>query len=342
MEQTYHAFIGTNSVRGSQGIYTLDICGETIRILAVTPAYNAGGLALSRDGKNLYAASEGMTFRGQASGGITAFAVEPDGSLRWQCGQRSYGQRTCCVAVDDKKEWAYGCDFYQGTWSSYPVLPDGSLGPADRTVAPPPDSGWKALHCIEPIGSDFVGVISLAQCALVIYRAKDGTPITSFPFPEGSFPRYLAVTEEAIYAMLQSPDHIYVLENRLSQDGTLRHIQTLSLMDPAHQTFAATSTIRVSPNKALVMAANRPSNSITLYSRSPDGTLTMERVVDVPGNGPRDFNISQDGALVVVAMQHSDQVVVFRVDYDSKDLILLGQPVHVPSPAAVAAIRRCQ
>lgn len=343
MQQLYHAFIGTNSVRGSQGIYTLeiDVAAESVKVTSTAPAYNAGGIALSQDGKTLYAASEGMTFQGYASGGVSAYDILPDGRPVYRNGQRSYGQRTCCVAVDRRKENVYGCDFYKGTWSSYPVLADGTLAPARLTVAPPPGAPWPALHCIEAIGDDYVGVISLAECALVIYRAEDGARITEFSFPDGSFPRYLAAADNTIYAMLQSPDHIYVLQNHLKENGTLHHVQTVSLLDEAHQVFAATSTIRITPDQSLVMAANRPSNSITIYSRGEQGTLTMERVVDIPGNGPRDFNISQDGKLVVVAMQHSDEVVVLQVDYAHRNLIPLGKPVHVPSPAAVASIRRC-
>ena len=117
MKNCYRAFIGTNSVRGSQGIYTLEIDGDSgeAEIISTAQVYNTGCVALSQDEKNLYAASEGMTFDGHASGGVTAYRVEQDGSLTRLNGQRSYGQRTCCVAVDGKKEAVYGCDFHVPT-----------------------------------------------------------------------------------------------------------------------------------------------------------------------------------------------------------------------------------
>ena len=104
--ESYYAFIGTNSVRGSRGIYTLRIDAETgiAMIMSTAPAYNTGCLALSQDGGNLYAAAEGMTFDGYADGGVMAFRVNQDGSLHRLNGQRSYGQRTCCVAVDREKK----------------------------------------------------------------------------------------------------------------------------------------------------------------------------------------------------------------------------------------------
>ena len=342
MKHYYRAFIGTNSVRGSQGIYTLEIDGDTgaAEIISTTQVYNTGCVALSQDEKNLYAASEGMTFDGHASGGVTAYRIEENGSLTKLNGQRSYGQRTCCTAVDHAKKNVYGCDFYVGTWSAYPIAQDGSLQPARLTVAPPENAGWRALHCIAPIDNEFVAVISLAETAVVIYRAEDGARVTSFPFPERAFPRYLAVAEGTIYAMLQMPDDIYVLENHLREDGTLRHVQTIQVMDESHRNMPATSTIRVTPDQRLVMAANRPSNSITVYSRSGDGRLTMEQVADIPGDGPRDFHISRDGRLVVVAMQHSDEVAIMKVESQRKRLVQLGRTIHVPSPAAVAVTGR--
>ena len=340
----YYAFIGTNSVRGSRGIYTLRIDGDTGAAEAVStvPAYNTGGLALSRDEQNLYAVAEGMTFQGYADGGVTAYQIHSDGSLTNLNGQRSHGQRTCCVAVDDNKKNAYACNFYDGTWSAFGLEANGALKPARLVVAPPEDAGWKALHCVAPIQDDYVGVISLAECALVIYRADNGERVTHYNFPGQPFPRYFAAVEDCIYAMMQFPDEIYVFKSHLKDQGSLELLQRVRLLDEAHEGMPATSTIRVTPDGSLVLAANRPSNTITIYSRQSDGTLVREHVVDIPGNGPRDFNISGDGALVVTAMQHSDEVYVLKIDYENKNLVQLGGPVKVPSPAAVAVSGRVE
>ena len=340
--ESYYAFIGTNSVRGSRGIYTLRIDAETgiAKIMSTAPAYNTGCLALSQDGGNLYAAAEGMTFDGYADGGVMAFRVNQDGSLHRLNGQRSYGQRTCCVAVDREKKNVYACNFYKGTWSAYALQENGALSPARLVVAPPEASAWKALHCIGTIEEDYVGVISLAECALVVYRGDTGVRVTSFSFPHNPFPRYFAAVDDTIYAMLHSPDEIYVFQSHLKENGGLELIQKVRLLDDAHPAIPATSTIRVTPDRKLVLAANRPSNTITVYTRNPNGTLTPERVAEIPGNGPRDFNISGDGALVVAAMQHSDEVFVLKLDAYEKTLIPVGQAVKVPSPAAVAVSGR--
>ena len=343
MSQSYYnAFIGTNSVRGSRGIYSLRIDGETgaAEVVSTEQAYNTGCVVLTEDGKNLYAVAEGMTFEGYADGGLTAYQVHPDGRLTKLNGARSHGQRTCCAAVDAEKKNAYACNFYDGTWSAFRLEENGALKPAHLVVEPPAEAEWKALHCVGTIEDDYVGVISLAECALVIYRAEDGARVTSFPFPGHPFPRYFAAVDHSIYAMMQFPDDIYVFESRLKEEGTIKLLQKVQLMDDAHRAMPSTSTIRVTPDHSLVLAANRDSNTITIYSRQSDGTLKTERVAELPGNGPRDFNISQDGALVVTAMQHSDEVYILKIDYERKNLVQLGGPVKVPSPAAVAVSGR--
>jgi 6-phosphogluconolactonase len=339
----YQAFIGTNSVRGSQGIYTLRIDAQTLapEIVATRQTYNTGGVALSGDAKHLYAVAEGMTFEGWAEGGVSAFAVEDDGSLRPLGGQRSHGQRTCCVALDKQERHALCCNFYHGTWCAMPIKADGSLSPARLVVAPPEDSGWKALHCITALDEEHLGVISLAECALVAYRIDDGRRVASFPFPENPFPRYLAVQGNYIYAMMQFPDALYVLENQLAQSGKLVLRQTTTLLDEAHPSMPASSTLRVTPDGKWLLAANRPSNSLTLFAIQPDGTLVRENIIEIPGDGPRDFHLSRDGRIAVVAMQHSNQVQVMELDTANKTLHHRGT-VSVPSPAAVAVTGRME
>ena len=79
----YTAWIGTNTMRNSLGIYTVSINGDTLRgeIKHTEKAYNTGALALSKDGKRLYAASEGMSFMGYGSGGVMSYRIDGGGKL---------------------------------------------------------------------------------------------------------------------------------------------------------------------------------------------------------------------------------------------------------------------
>lgn len=343
-KEFYNFYIGTNSVRGSLGIYSVSIDCETSfpKIISTSPIYNSGSLALSPDGKNLYSAVEGMTFQGMADGGVVAYNVEPGGKLIAVGGQPSCGQRTCCVAVDPEGKQVYAANFYQGTLTFFERNRDGTINPAMRVIRPEEKAPLKALHCVAPVEKDFVGVISLTECALIIYRKDTGERVTAWNFEGHPFPRYFETVGKYIYAMMQMPDDIYVFESHLSENGSLKLIQKTSLLPQTCREMRAASTIRATPDGKLVLAANRPTNSITVFKRLRDGRLDRRSVCVLPGEVPRDFNISQDGQIVVTALQKSDQICVHRIDYENMRLGPMEGMVSIPSPAAVSPGRRME
>ena len=193
-----------------------------------------------------------------------------------------------------------------------------------------------------PVEKDFVGVISLTECALIIYRRDTGERVTAWNFEGHPFPRYFETVGNYIYAMMQMPDDIYVFESHLNENGTLKLIQKIALLPEGSRAMKATSTIRATPDGRLVLAANRPTNSITVFKRYGDGTLERASVSTLPGEVPRDFNISQDGQLVVTALQKSDHICVHRIDYENMRLGPMEGMVSIPSPAAVSPGRRME
>lgn len=338
----YQVYIGTNSVRQSQGIYTVHVDGESLvpRIVSTCPFYNSGALALSEDERFLYAAVEGMTFDGLADGGVVGYETSPEGVLKKRNGRPSHGQRTCCVAVDTAGKSVSACNFYEGTMSIFDVDDNGFMEPARLVIAPPETAGWKALHCVGYIQEKYIGVISLAECALVIYRADNGCRVAEYVFPGQPFPRYFAAYGKYIYAMMQMPDDIYVFESCLENGGGIRLIQKVSVMQDSFIGPKATSTLRVTPDGRLLLAANRPTNSITVFLRMDDGALERSAIVTLPGKVPRDFHISRDGRIVVTALQKSDEICIHEIDYEHGTLRECSKVTGIISPASVAVGRR--
>lgn len=339
----YLAFVGTNSVRGSQGIYTVSIDADTLRpeIASTRQMYNTGTLALSRDGKRLYAGSEGMTFQGVADGGVVGFDIGADGALTRLGGARSHGQRTCCVAVDPADRFVYGANFYRGTWVKWPLDGRGAPEPASLVVEPPevPGAFLKALHCIAPIGERYVGVISLTEGALVIYRADDGSRVTEYVFPGHPFCRVLETCGDCIYAMMQDPGDVYVFRNHLDEDGSIELLQTISVQREPLERYGTTA-LRATPDGRLMIAATRSANTLTVFRILEDGRLALADVVALPGETPRDFAISRDGAFTVTCLQKSDEICIHRIDSARATLTDSGYRLRIPSPAAAAITGR--
>lgn len=332
----YFAFVGTNSVRGSLGIYSIYINGETLEpsIVNTHQVYNTGALELSDN--CLYAASEGMTFKGLADGGIYAYNFDKNGLLTEIGAQRSYGQRTCAISIDTGRKNAYGANFYKGTFAKWPLDSNGAPKEASYVIAPPDIPGaFTALHCVKAIGTDYVAVISITECALVVYRAKDGERITSFTFPDQPFCRYLETSGDYIYALMQDPGDIYVFKNHLAQDGSIELIQKIKTQKETLKHYGST-TIRVTPNGKLMMVATRSNSTISVFRIQEDGKLDLANIVKLPGLTPRDFGISADGRFTVSCLQLSNEICIHEIDYEKADLKDTGYKISVPSPAAIA------
>ena len=101
-----------------------------------------------------------------------------------------------------------------------------------------------------------------------------------------------------------------------------------------------TTTIRVTPNHKLMLAATRNANSITVFRILPDGKLEMSDIVTLPGETPRDFGISQDGKLVVTCLQKTNEICIHTIDYEHATLLDTGHKLAIPSPAAMAITGR--
>lgn len=340
----YYAYIGTNSVRGSKGIYTLRIPAESgiPEVVHTMQEYNTGSVDLSKDQRHLYIASEGMTFRGKAESGVVGYAIGTDGALTELGTEWSYGQRACCVGVDEALKMVYACNFYKGTFAAIPLDAKGAPQPAKWVIdAPDIPNARKALHCVQPIGSEHVGVISLTEKALVVYESQTGRRVTAYQFPQKYFCRYFVTHGDYIYALMQQPGDVFVFRNNLKDQGTLEFLQKISTQPPEYEGAFGCSTIRVTPNGQLLIVAARRSNAFTIYRILEDGTLELSDILEPPGSWPRDFHISRDGKFMVAAMQKSDEVHVHRVDYERGTLLFTeGCHVSVPSPAAVAVSGR--
>ena len=61
-----------------------------------------------------------------------------------------------------------------------------------------------------------------------------------------------------------------------------------------------------------IYASNRGRDSVAVFGWADD-SLRLLGQIDTRGNGPRDFAISPDGALLVCASQASDSATVFAL-----------------------------
>lgn len=322
----YDLFVGTNSVRGSRGIYSLRLGrGERLELRHTHEAYNAGYLALR--GARLFAVSEGMTFDGAASGGVLAYAVAPDGALRETGRAIAGGQRPCCLCADASD--VYVSNFYGGLCRAFPYDAAGRLAPARLTIDEPALPGLpRALHCVGLLPGGRLGVVSLGRMALLVYDRASGARVCAYEPGEGLHPRHFAVSPDGqtVYLLMQEPAEVHAL----AFDGaSLRRIAVRRLTDE-RLVFGA-SAVRVSPDGRTVVCAVRDGARLYVL-RAED--LSVQQTLTLPGAVPRDVAFTPDGRYLAAAMQGSDSVAVLRASGGS--MTLCAQLGGVPSPACIA------
>src|SRR5579862_2236893 len=129
-------FVGTYSRRGSEGIYVFRVDPETGALTQIgsAPAENPSNLALSPDGRFLYAVNELSEYEGQPGGAASAFEIDPPtGNLTFLNRQPVLGAGPCHGMVDPSGRWLVTANYGGGSHTILQIGDDGRLKPSIRT-----------------------------------------------------------------------------------------------------------------------------------------------------------------------------------------------------------------
>lgn len=81
--------------------------------------------------------------------------------------------------------------------------------------------------------------------------------------------------------------------------------------------------------------SNRGHNSIAIYNvNAGDGSLTSIGHHPTLGNGPRNFSLSPDDNYLIVANQHTNNIVSFKRDKITGLLTYISQ-IEAPTPVCI-------
>lgn len=343
----YTGFVGTTSTGGSRGIYRIGLNALTgkIRVMDTRPMYHAGYLTVSKDRRNLYVLSEGMTFKGRASGGMTAYDIS-DGKFEEQNWAVTDGQRPCFVCCDDNSAEIYVSNFYRGTMEAYRRQEDGRIGERLACVASLDTTPvGPFLHCVmkSPAGR-YLAAVELIGGRIYIYDCEDRYRIIWIEEMEAhSGPRHLTFSEDGrfLYVNRQDDEMVSVYSFTPEFERKLAPVQTISVRTSGMKGRTEPAAIRLCPGGRLLAVSNRGmgrenrEDSISLYGvESETGRLTLRSVVKTGGEMPRDMNFTPDGKYLVVAYQFQGYLDLYRVEGET--LVYTGAGCKIPSPVCIA------
>lgn len=333
----YLAYAGTNSTRGSRGIYALKLDGETgsLSVLDAAPAQDSGYLAASADGKYLYAAVESMIFDGQATGGAAAYRLDERGVPRLLNRRPAAGQLTCHISTDGR--YVFASSYLKGCVTVYPIAPDGSLEPACAVLQHEKTDGLDPhIHCAKmtPDGR-YLCAVEVGYHALVLYDGVTFQKVFQLR-TRPNRPRQVVFTRRFCYLITEQGKTVETFAYQPDSGQPLVFLEEQSALPDGYDQMCGAGGIRMSPDGSVLFASIRGADLITMFSVDPDsGRLTKRSITPVDGVFPRDFNLTPDGRYLVAGLQKSDRMSVYRVDYEQFRLEQVCGGVPVPSCSCV-------
>ncbi|MGD0694877.1 MAG: lactonase family protein [Terriglobia bacterium] len=353
----YIVYVGTYTGPKSQGIYAFRFNvgnGQATAPTLVAQTRNPSFLAVDPSRQFLYAVNEVGDYRGQKSGGVSAFSIDrKTGKLTFLNEVASRGADPCHVSLDRTGKFVLVANYTSGSVAVFPVLADGRLGDASAFIQHHGSSvnherqEGPHAHMISVTSDNrFALAADLGLDELLVYRfdASRGTLTPNDPpfakVQPGLGPRHFAFHPDGklVYLISEMGSTITAFFYN-PMIGGLHEIETVSTLPKDFKGQNDCAEIAVHPSGKFLYGSNRGHDSIAVFSIDPRrGTLTLLEHVSTQGKTPRNFAIDPTGSYLFAANQDSDSIVVFKIDRATGRLIPTGQKLDVPSPVCVTFV----
>lgn len=347
-------YVGTYSVRGSEGVYVFSFdrkAGTLTPVQAVTNRQSPSFLAVHPSGRFLYAVNEAAQNGPAKAGSVSAYSVDrATGKLAFLNEQSSEGGAPCHISIDRTGKTAFVSNYMGGNLAVLPIGPDGRLGVASDTVqdkgAGPNKKRQEGPHVHSAtLAPDdrFLYVADLGTDKLQILatnlRTNTVKPATkpSVAVKAGSGPRHFAIHPNGRFAYLvEELTSSVAVFSRNPETGALTLLQDGVGTLPAGFADPNTSAdIHIDPAGRFLYQSNRGANTLAIFAIEADGKLTKVGDEPTQGKTPRNFFIDPKSDFVLVANQDTDNITIFRRDAKTGKLTYTGRSVKVPAPVCV-------
>lgn len=326
--------------------------------MGTSPSY----LVLNGGGSRLYSTNETDRVGDDGQGTVSAFAINrADGKLKLLNTVRSGGAGPTYASVHPSGRFLLVANYFGGSVSVLPILPDGRLGdatdikndagrigPARATNAPPGSfafSGHDRTHAhmiqADPEGR-FVLHVDLGLDQILVWKFDQQQGILtandppSISLPPGDGPRHFHFHPNGrwLYSIQEEASTI-VLFDYHAATGRLSARQTISTLPPGFAGSNFCSEILVSSDGRFVYAGNRLHDSVAIFSVGPSGELTFIAETWTHGSYPRSFSFDTTGRFLYCCNQRGDNITVFSVERETGELDFTGHYTPVGNPSSI-------
>jgi len=360
---SYLFYVGTYTNEGSPGstskgiyAYRFDAAtGKATSLGLAAETVNPSFVAISPNGRFLFAVNELQKYQGPNSGGVSAFSIDQaTGKLTFLNEVASRGADPCYIIVDKAGKHVLVANYTGGSVAVFPILADGKLGDATAFVqhtghgANPQRQEGPHAHSIDLSPDNrfaFVDDLGLDETLVYKYDAAKGTLTPNDPpfvkMDPGAGPRHfvLAPSGKFAYVVAEMGQTVTALSVNL-KSGTLTRLQTLSTLPADFKGENDDAEIHISTSGKFLYASNRGHDSIAIFAIDPvKGTLTKIDDVSTEGKIPRSFEIDPTGNYLFAENEKSNDIVVFKIDQKTGRLTPTGQKLEVDEPVCLKFLK---
>ncbi len=340
-------YIGTyTSDDGSRGIYRATLDLETGSISEPVLAAEVAGpsyLELDSSGRFLYAVHE-------PGGKVSAFAVQPDGTLDRINTESTGGAGPCHLSLDQSGKYLLVANYSGGSLACLPIADDGSLKPASHVFenqGSGPNERRQTrphLHFVTTDASNrFVYACDLGTDEVLVFRldTEEGTLESAKPrsarVPAGGGPRHLVLDQKGkrLFVNNELTSSVTAFD-RDPESGELTEQQTLSTLPGAKPVPGnTTAAIALHPTEPWLYVSNRGHDSIAVFEIANDAPLTLVEIASAEVSTPRGMAIDPTGRWLVAGGQQSNDITALALDPKTGKLtpgpnkISVGKPVCI-------------
>jgi len=341
-------YVGTYTVRGSEGIYACRFDTETgtLRLSSLAAKVsNPTFLAVDQQRSCVYSVEETAASR---IGAVHSYRSDLNtGSLSALNEVPSLGTGPCYLAFEKTGRYLLTANYHSGSITIFPRLEDGRLGEASAFVQhqgssrdPIRQQGPHAHAVATSPDNRAVLVADLGLDKLLVYRFDEATGSIPEPYPafvkmnDGAGPRHFAFHPNGRF--LYVVNELDSTVTQLSFDAVTRSLRIVKTVPSLPEGFAGHSHaahMQIDARGRFLYVSNRGHDSISVFAiNQTEGTLDIVEHVSTQGKTPRGFALDPTGEWLLAGNEDSDNIAIFRVNQQTGTLIPAGQVFGIASP----------
>lgn len=350
-------YVGTFSVRGSQGIYayTFDRAKQKLIPLQTVPSLESPTfLAIHPTKKYLYSVNRGKANIADQGGSVSAYGIDgATGRLSGLNHKSSYGDGPCYVSIDNTGRYLAIAHYNEGNLTILSLFKDGQIGGVSdakkysgNSVNPERQESSHVHAAVFSHDNKFLYVTDLGSDKIYIYGFDENagtlqsTETLEATVAPGAGPRHITFhpTGDFLYLAeeLTSTVAVYAVDK---ETGSLTVLQdTVRSLPDNFSEQNSSADIHTAVSGKFLYMSNRGADIISIFEIGADGKITARGYQSTGGKTPRNFLIDPQGEYLFAANQDSDTINIFRIDSKSGKLTPVGKPVSVPSPVCLKLV----